>query len=167
MSKIKIIPATVADYPRLQAIWESAVQATHNFLSEEDFAYYRSRLTDYFAQVELYVYKDEQGELAGFIGVADGHVEMLFVDNAFRRQGVGRQLLSFAVTRLNARRLDVNEQNQQALGFYTHMGFKIMGRSPLDGEGKPYPLLHLQYDADKSINVMTKTFPCTDRLETI
>lgn len=143
MSKIKIIPATVADYPRLQEIWESAVRATHDFLSEEDFAYYQSRLTYYFGLVDLYVYKDEQGETIGFIGVADGCVEMLFVDNAFRGQGVGRQLLSFAVTRLNARRLDVNEQNSQALGFYTHMGFKIMGRSPLDGEGKPYPLLHL------------------------
>lgn len=40
--------------------------------------------------------------------------------------------------------LDVNEQNEQAVGFYLHMGFEVAGRSELDGTGKPYPLLHLR-----------------------
>jgi putative acetyltransferase len=39
--------------------------------------------------------------------------------------------------------VDVNEQNEQALGFYRHLGFEVVGRSPLDGQGKPYPLLHM------------------------
>jgi putative acetyltransferase len=39
--------------------------------------------------------------------------------------------------------VDVNEQNPQAVGFYLHEGFQQVGRSPLDGLGKPYPLLHL------------------------
>jgi putative acetyltransferase len=38
---------------------------------------------------------------------------------------------------------DVNEQNAQAVGFYEHMGFTRTGRSPLDGQGRPYPLIHL------------------------
>jgi hypothetical protein len=29
------------------------------------------------------------------------------------------------------------------LGFYRHIGFSVRGRSPLDGQGKPYPLLHM------------------------
>lgn len=36
------------------------------------------------------------------------------------------------------------EQNSQALGFYQHIGFSIIGRSELDGQGKPYPLLHME-----------------------
>ena len=38
----------------------------------------------------------------------------------------------------------MNEQNEQAVGFYLHQGFVIAGRSELDGTGKPYPILHLQ-----------------------
>jgi putative acetyltransferase len=40
---------------------------------------------------------------------------------------------------------DVNEQNGQAVGFYKRMGFTATGRSPLDGQGRPYPLLHLKH----------------------
>ncbi|MGY0625916.1 MAG: GNAT family N-acetyltransferase, partial [Paraglaciecola chathamensis] len=42
-----------------------------------------------------------------------------------------------------ATKVDVNEQNPKALGFYQRIGFKVVGRSELDGQGKPYPLLHL------------------------
>jgi len=40
---------------------------------------------------------------------------------------------------------DVNEQNGQAIGFYESMGFLRVGRSPVDGQGRPYPLIHLEY----------------------
>lgn len=151
---MNIIAATVADYPRLQAIWESAVSATHDFLAAEDFAYYRSHLPEYFGQVALYACADGRGELVGFVGVAGGCVEMLFVDNARRGQGVGWQLLAFAVGRLGARRLDVNAQNRQAIEFYARAGFSLAGRSPLDGDGRPYPLLHLRYEADGSAGAL-------------
>jgi len=41
---------------------------------------------------------------------------------------------------------DVNEQNSQAVGFYGKMGFKRTGRSPVDDQGRPYPLIHLRHD---------------------
>lgn len=41
-------------------------------------------------------------------------------------------------------KVDVNEQNDKALGFYLRMGFRIIGRNETDGMGKPYPILHLQ-----------------------
>ncbi len=40
--------------------------------------------------------------------------------------------------------LDVNEQNEGAVRFYAARGFAEVGRSPLDGEGRPFPLLHLR-----------------------
>ena len=140
-----IITGTRTDFVRLLAIWESAVKATHDFLDDKDFIYYQSRMTDYFEQVNLYVYKNEKGEIIGFMGVSGSMIEMLFVDAAFRGCGVGKRLLLYALNTLNVCKLNVNEQNSQAVGFYTHMGFKITGRSPLDNDGKHYPLLHLQY----------------------
>ncbi|ROS69598.1 acetyltransferase (GNAT) family protein [Vibrio crassostreae] len=52
-------------------------------------------------------------------------------------------LLQHAIEQLAATKVDVNEQNPQAVGFYQHMGFKIESRSPLDDMGKPFPILHM------------------------
>lgn len=52
-------------------------------------------------------------------------------------------LATHAINELGATKVDVNEQNEQALGFYQHIGFSVTGRSPVDGQGKPYPLLHM------------------------
>jgi putative acetyltransferase len=49
---------------------------------------------------------------------------MLFIDPAHRGQGLGKQLLRYAMQHLNADELDVNEQNPQALGFYFKQGLK-------------------------------------------
>ena len=38
----------------------------------------------------------------------------------------------------------LNEQNIQAVGFYKYIGFNVYKRSDLDGEGKEYPILHMQ-----------------------
>ncbi|MGL5619396.1 MAG: GNAT family N-acetyltransferase, partial [Tannerellaceae bacterium] len=71
-------------------------------------------------------------------------LEMLFVDNDYRYCGIGKTLVTYAIAALHVNKVDVNEQNVQAVGFYKHMGFEIQRRSELDGEGKAYPILHMQ-----------------------
>jgi putative acetyltransferase len=73
---------------------------------------------------------------------------MLFISPDARGSGIGKLLLNNAITNQGAFKVDVNEQNPQAIGFYEHMGFNVVGRSPLDGQGKPYPLLHLALNKD-------------------
>lgn len=67
----------------------------------------------------------------------------LFVHDDIRGKGIGKALLQYAMGALHAGKVDVNEQNAQAVGFYMHMGFSIVGRSETDPDGKPYPILHL------------------------
>ncbi len=131
------------DYPRLIEIWESAVLNTHDFLKEEDFLYYKKQLPVYFQYVTLVGFEQE-GILAGFMGIAEENLEMLFVDNEYRGTGIGKKLIAYATANLHVTKVDVNEQNTQAVGFYKYMGFKIVRRSELDGEGKEYPILHMQ-----------------------
>lgn len=135
--------ANKKDYPVLIDIWESAVKATHDFLSNEDFEFYKTHIPIYFEHVSLYIYRDDKNVIKGFIGVAEDSIEMLFVENKSRGTGVGKILLNYAINTLNSRRVDVNEQNTQALKFYYHFGFKEVDRSEYDGEGKGYPILHL------------------------
>ena len=68
------------DYPRLIEIWESAVLNTHDFLKDEDFIYYKKQLPVYFEHVKLLGF-EESGILAGFMGIAEENLEMLFVHN--------------------------------------------------------------------------------------
>ena len=134
----------VTEYPALVEIWRSAVLATHHFLNEGDFEAIEGNLSSlYFPAVELKV-AERNGEAVGFSGVSDGILEMLFVSNTARGTGIGSALLSEAIRNQAATRVDVNEQNSGALGFYRANGFVQVGRSELDGDGRPYPLLHLE-----------------------
>ena len=133
------------DFPRLLEVWEAAVRATHDFLEEHDIQLLKPLLIEqYFPQVQLNCMRGDDGTIAGFLGYAEGKVEMLFVDPLHHGMGIGRALLSDAVTRLGAHQVDVNEQNPKALGFYLSQGFAVAGRSPLDGGGRPFPILHLR-----------------------
>ena len=49
-----------------------------------------------------------------------------------------------AITRLGAVLVDVSEQNPQAAGFYRHLGFSVFSRDATDGQGRPFPILHLR-----------------------
>ncbi|MGE4552469.1 MAG: GNAT family N-acetyltransferase [Desulfovibrionaceae bacterium] len=142
---MKIEPIGESEYPELIQVWEASVRATHDFLKESDIAFLRPLLLEqYFAAVELRCAKDKRGEILGFCGVAMEKLEMLFVAPESRGQGVGSALCRYAIANLHVTAVDVNEQNPQAIGFYEHLGFRIAGRSPLDGQGRPFPLLHLQ-----------------------
>lgn len=133
-----------AEYPRLVAIWRSAVDATHDFLAEADRADIESQLADaYFPSVRLTV-AEIDGEPVGFAGTAGEHLEMLFVHADTRGHGIGSALLEHAITEQRIRYVDVNEQNEQAVEFYTRRGFVVTGRSELDDAGRPYPLLHME-----------------------
>ena len=86
-----------------------------------------------------------QGRLpAGFLGSVEQRVEMLFVEPGLRGRGIGTALLEDFGSRHPEILLDVNEQNTAARIFYARRGFEVVGRSPLDGAGQPYPLLHLR-----------------------
>lgn len=133
-----------ADYPQLLDIWLRAVRATHHFLQPSDIDALLPQLRDvYFPAVDLWVAEDTDDQPLGFIGFNENHVEMLFVDPAHHRQGIGRALLDFGRQSRSAMSVDVNEQNPQATALYQHYGFVQTGRSPLDGEGRPFPLLHM------------------------
>ncbi|VXA79035.1 MULTISPECIES: acetyltransferase [Aeromonas] len=140
---MKIEQAKTRDHPTLISLWEASVRATHHFLPEAEIDVLKPLILEhYFAAVDLVCARDETG-IAGFCGVHDGNIEMLFLAPEARGRGIGRLLVAHAISRQGATRVDVNEQNAQALGFYQRMGFVVTGRSPLDGQGKPYPLLHM------------------------
>ncbi|MBK8023371.1 MAG: GNAT family N-acetyltransferase [Chloroflexi bacterium] len=139
-----IFPVHAEDYPRVVEVWEASVRATHDFVSSSDIEIFRPIVRDVLPKLVLACVRDEAGAVAGFIAVGDVKVEMLFIHPDCRGQGAGRRLMTHAVETLGATEVDVNEQNEQAVGFYLHLGFETFRRSELDGMGKPYPILHMR-----------------------
>jgi len=143
---MKIEPAIPSYFERLVAIWESSVRATHHFLQESDIAALRPLLLNaYLPNLNVVIARDETGAIHGCLGVDENRIEMLFVDDASRGKGVGSLLLRYAIDHFGANEVDVNEQNPQGIEFYQHRGFVQIGRSELDGQGNPFPLLHMRY----------------------
>lgn len=132
------------DYRELLDVWEASVRATHDFLAEDDLQQLKPLILEqYFDAVDLRCAKNGNGEILGFCGVHENTIEMLFIAPEARGKGVGSLLATYAIKVQGATRVDVNEQNAQAVGFYQHIGFSIKGRSAVDGQGKSYPLLHM------------------------
>jgi putative acetyltransferase len=141
----KITAVHAEEFPRLVEIWELAVRQTHHFLSESDIAYFKPLVRDQFLyMVDLVAIRDKLQKVLGFAGVAEGKLEMLFVDPLWHGQGYGARLLRHAVENMKAHLVDVNEQNPQAVGFYQRRGAVVIGRSEQDSMGKPFPLLHMR-----------------------
>jgi putative acetyltransferase len=138
-------PVGPDDFPRMLEVWEESVRATHHFLSEADIQKLKPLVGEVFQQgMAMAAVRDEAGVVAGFLGVDGDKLEMLFIHPSFRGGGAGRRLVHHAVHALGATAVDVNEQNEQAVGFYLAMGFAVEGRSELDGQGNPFPLLHMR-----------------------
>lgn len=132
------------EYPTLIEIWRSAVRATHDFLEESDFDRIESNLASAYLPAVSLIVAERDGGPVGFAGIVEGNLEMLFVTDEARGEGIGTKLLNEAITEFGVTRVDVNEQNSGACGFYLSRGFEQVGRDELDGDGRPYPTLHLE-----------------------
>ncbi|MCI8631871.1 MAG: GNAT family N-acetyltransferase [Lachnospiraceae bacterium] len=89
-----------------------------------------------------YVYEDMV--IKGFIYVMHQEVRKLYVDSFFQNQGIGRQLLQFAIREKEAQHLWALEKNTKALRFYERYGFYQDGQKKYE-EGTSIFLVHMIY----------------------
>ena len=141
---MKIRRGTPADVPRALEIWRSAVDATHGFLSPEHRAEIDGIVAKQFLpNADLWLATDDGDRPMGFMVMDGSQIEALFVDPAVHGNGYGSLLVDHAQSLAPALTVDANEQAINALAFYLSRGFRVIGRSPTDDQGRPYPLVHL------------------------
>ncbi|WP_125711172.1 GNAT family N-acetyltransferase [Companilactobacillus zhongbaensis] len=129
---------------KLLNVWESSVRATHLFLTDTEISEIKKYVPQALAEVpHLIVIEDDDQDAVAFMGIAGRHLEMLFVSDDQRGQGLGTALLQYSIDNYFVDDLAVNEQNPLAKSFYEHMGFEVYQRNPLDDQGKPYPVLYM------------------------
>jgi len=125
-------------------IWEKSVIATHDFLKATDFQSIKEIVKKIdFNVFEVYclAYKSE---VIGFIGVVEQKIEMLLLSPTHIDKGFGKKLLEFAINKLKAYKVDVNEQNTNAVKFYEKNRFETYERTDQDDQGNDYPLLRMK-----------------------
>jgi putative acetyltransferase len=143
---LRIRRARPGDRHLLLELWDRSVRATHHFLSDSDVTGLRPFVAEELADdaIEWWVATLDDDRLAGFLGYTPGVIDGLFIDPAFRGLGAGTLLIAHGQELAQGPlRVDVNEENSAARGFYESLGFTVVGRSPLDGAGRPFPLLHM------------------------
>ena len=72
---------------------------------------------------EIWVYDDEF--VKGMIHISDNQILELYVDSFFENQGIGSNLIRFAIEQMHCDFLWVLEKNVKALRFYQRHGFAI------------------------------------------
>lgn len=141
----KLRPSRPEDGAALVNLWRRSVAATHHFLRAEDRKAIDAEVCAFLPHAPVTVAVDESDKPYGFMLIDGTHMEALFIDPDVRGTGIGRQLLQYGLSLHGELSTDVNAQNAQAVGFYQRMGFVETGRSALDAQGRPYPLIHLRY----------------------
>lgn len=129
---------------RIIEIWRGAVDATHHFLTPEDRLGIDEMVCGLLPHAPLWLAVEENDYPLAFMLIDGGHLDTLFVDPAWRGTGICAALVQHGLMRHPKMTTDVNEQNDQAVRFYERMGFRQTGRSPIDGQGRLYPIIHLE-----------------------
>lgn len=146
---MRLRKAAIGDIDRLFDVWSTAVSVTHDFVSPGDKRELANLVKEqYLPTADIDVAVDDDDVPIAFMGMTGNEIDSLFVHAEARGGGAGRRLVTLAIDRHSIVRTEVNEQNVQGVGFWKHMGFRVTGRSPVDGQGRPYPLLKMERPAD-------------------
>jgi putative acetyltransferase len=148
---VEIRRASAEDRDALLAIWQRSAKATHAFVSAADLDAMIPQVRDYLAAdaTDFWVLCDADGMAVGFMGMSGNDMESLFVAPESQGKGGGTMLVRHAQSLHAELAVEVNEQNSAAHLFYKACGFVVTGRSGLDRQGRPYPLLHLRWVRSK------------------
>ena len=63
-------------------------------------------------------------EIKGFIGINNGHIEGIFVEEKYRNQGIGKELIAYCKNKYDKLTLEVYKKNTKAINFYEREQFK-------------------------------------------
>ena len=114
------------DLPSVMEIWLEGNRKAHDFVPESYWAEHYGEVKEILPQAQVLVYEDEEsGEILGFIGLTGSYIAGIFVKEAARSRGIGRQLLDHVKERKGELRLSVYQKNVRAAAFYEREGFKV------------------------------------------
>ena len=87
------------------------------------------------ALLNTFVYDD--GVVKGIIRINGNEIEKLYIEPQFQSQGIGAQLLEYAVDTFQASFLWALEYNKRGISFYKRHGFELSGEKMIEDDWVP------------------------------
>ena len=116
---------------------------------DEDFSFGKlqvvSLVDNYFKKNEILknIYVFDNGLIKGFIQMNETEICKLYVDTCFQSEGIGNELIEYAIKKLHADNLWALEKNARAISFYQRHGFHLTGQKKFE-EGTTEYLVKLE-----------------------
>ncbi|WP_410504909.1 N-acetyltransferase (plasmid) [Ligilactobacillus salivarius] len=117
----------ISDTQIVMQLWLAGNEDAHSFIAKEYWKANFEEVEKQLLKADIFVY-DLNGEIKGFIGLMDEYIAGIFVDKAYRSQGIGRQLLEYVKQLHSTLSLNVYQKNERALRFYRENGFTIVSK---------------------------------------
>ena len=99
-----------------------------------------SLANNYFKKDEIikntYVFDD--GIIKGFIQMREKEICKIYVDTFFQSEGIGKELIKYAINELLADNLWALEKNTRAISFYKRHGFHLTGEKKSEEDTTEY-----------------------------
>lgn len=140
----KIRPASPGDASRIAEIIVTNYRINfYPFFQNDEFYFGELNVVDMAAEytegsqflADTFVYDD--GVVKGLVRINGKEIEKLFVEPQFQSQGIGAELLRFAVETMNTEFLWVLEYNKRGMAFYRRHGFELTGEKMIEDEWVP------------------------------
>lgn len=135
---VLIRPFKDADILDLSKIWFEASLISHPFVGERRLMEQRALVEQQYLPIAETWVATVGDQTAGFISLLETFIGGLFVSPDRQGLGIGRLLVSHALALKGELSLEVYTRNEQALGFYTALGFRELSRRSVDDEGYPF-----------------------------
>ena len=114
------------DIDTIMQIWLNTNIQAHDFISADYWQSNFDMVKEMLPHAEIYVHEDDRtGQIDGFIGLNDNYIEGVFVKEAVRSRGIGKQLLDHVKEVRSILRLSVYQKNKKAIHFYLREKFCI------------------------------------------
>ena len=99
-----------------------------------------SLVDNYFKKDEIIknIYVFDNGVIKGFIQMNETEICKLYVDTSFQSQGIGNELIKFAMKELHADHLWALEKNSRAISFYQKHGFHLTDQKRFEEDTTEY-----------------------------
>lgn len=88
----------------------------------------------------ILVYDD--GLIKGFVQMKEREICKIYVDTFFQSEGIGKELIEYAINEYGANNLWALEKNERAISFYIKHGFNLTGEKKFEEDTIEY-LVHL------------------------
>ena len=136
------------DLTEILSVWLNTNLQAHSFIPAEYWKENYDIVKQMLPQAEVYVY-EQNGHIAGFIGLMEQEIAGLFVQDTLQSKGIGKQLLDYVKKRKSCLTLHVYRKNQRAVQFYLREQFYIQSEETDSSTGEREYVMKWELKADR------------------